>query len=314
MSHGAPSDDERNALHRREIARQKARRLREVQKKRDKRMRLVLKSGITVAIVAAVAIVAVVIIGSIRPTVKGPANMASDGIVIGKGFTAHRTDALPPDAEPRASHVVPTGSAVNIRIYTDYLCPYCAQFEATNGKELSKLVDAGAITLEIHPISLLSSLSAGTKYSLRAANAAACVADHAPDRFYRYHRSLFSHQPKESSPGLTDGQLGDLAADAGVSNLHWIRNCIDKGRFYDWVQSATDRVVNGPIPNTDLRPSKLKRDPLVIVNGKHYAGSITDAAQFKAFVLQASGESYQAANTPTPTPTPTATTKPTSKN
>jgi hypothetical protein len=64
------------------------------------------------------------------------------------------------------------------------------------------------------------------------------------------------------------------------------------------------------VPDSDLKPARLRRDPLIIVNGKHYAGSLTDVAQFKAFILQASGESYQASNR-TPLPTPTSTTLPT---
>jgi protein-disulfide isomerase len=267
------------------------------------------KAGLAILVVAGIVAVVTVIVTAYRPP-SNPANMASDGIVIGAGFQAQRSAPLPPDAEPRTDRAAAAGSTVRIRIYTDYLCAACAQFEATNGAQIAKLVDSGAVTLEIHPISLLSGLSAGTKYSLRAANAAVCVADKSPNRFYRYHRALFAHQPKESSPGLTDGQLMGLAKSDNIDDAEWIRRCIDDGYYAQWVRTATSRVVAGPVPDSDLKPARLRRDPLIIVNGKHYAGSLTDVAQFKAFILQASGESYQASNR-TPLPTPTSTTLPT---
>jgi hypothetical protein len=43
------------------------------------------------------------------------------------------------------------------------------------------------------------------------------------------------------------------------------------------------------------------------VNGKQYVGSLEDPAEFRAFVLQAAGESYSESGTPSPTPTPTPT-------
>jgi Protein-disulfide isomerase len=306
MTNGASSDDRGNPNRRREAARVKARQLREVQKKRDRRNRLLLQGGIGIAVVAVLGIIAVIIVSSIRPPVSGPANMASDGIVIGSGLKAQRTGALSPNQAPIPSTPDPTGSVVSIRLYVDYLCPLCGQFEKTNGKQLGTMAHSGAATVEIHPLALLTSHSAGTKYSLRSANAAACVADIAPDRFYAFHLLLFKHQPAESSAGLSDGELKTYADAAGAKPASRIARCIDAGTYEPWVQEATDRAVAGPIPNTDLKPAKLNGTPLVIVNGKQYTGSLTDAGEFKAFVLQAAGETYQmSTSTPTPTSTPT---------
>lgn len=305
MTNRAPSDGGENPNRRRDAARVKARQLREAQKRRDRRNRALLQGGIGIAVLAALAIVAVIIVSSIRPPVSGPQNMASDGIVIGQGLKAVPTGSLAPDATPVASTPDPTGNVVSIRLYIDYLCPYCGQFEKANGDQLASMAKAGAATVEIHPIAILTGHSAGTKYSLRAANAAACVADSAPDRFYAFHTLLFKHQPAESSAGLTDEQLKHYADAAGVAHMAAVRKCIDDGRFESWVQAATDRAVAGPIPNTTMKPAKLTSTPLVLVNGKQYKGSITDPAEFKAFVLQASGETYQKSTaTPTPTPTP----------
>lgn len=303
MTNGASSDGRDRPSRRREATRVKARQLREEQKKRERRRRVLLQTGIGVAVVAALAIVALVIVSAIRPPVSGPANMASDGVVVGTGLKAIPTRSLAPNAAPIPSTQDPTGNVVSIRIYIDYLCPYCGQFEKANAAQLTEMAKSGAATVEIHPIAILTSHSAGTKYSLRAANAAACVADKSPNQFYAFHSLLFEHQPAESSAGLTDAQIETYAAQAGVKSLAAVTECIADGTYKPWVQTATDRAIAGPIPNSDLKPSKLNATPLVIVNGKQYKGSITDANEFKAFVLQASGETYQ-----TSTPTPTATT------
>jgi protein-disulfide isomerase len=302
----------------RQAAREKARQLRAAQKKKDRRNRALLQTGIGLAIVAALAVVALVIVGSVRPPVPGPANMASDGVVIGSGLKVIPSPSLRADEKPIPSKPDSTGSVVSIRTYIDYLCPYCGQFERTNMAQIGKWVKSGAATIEVHPIAILTSNSAGTKYSLRAANAAACVANFSPDHFYAFHQLLFEHQPAEGSAGLTDPQLEGYVAQAGAGHLDQIDRCIDNGTYKVWVQNATDRALSGPIPNSTVK--KLTGTPLVLVNGKQYTGSLTSASDFKAFVLQAQGEAYSTAtatpspssgSTPTPSATPSATPTPT---
>jgi protein-disulfide isomerase len=307
MTNGGSNDSRSSRNERREAARVKARQLRVEQKKRDRRNRVLVQGGIGVAILAALAIVAIVIVNSIRPPGPGPANMASDGIVIGTGLKAVSTASLAADAAPVPSTPDPSGSVVSIRLYVDYLCPFCGQFERTNASQLSQMASSGAATVEIHPISILTSHSAGTKYSLRAANAAACVADDSPNQFYKFHTSLFTNQPVEGSAGLTDAQIKKLVTAAGATNTSAINKCIDDGTYTTWVTNATDRAIAGPIPNSNV--AKLNGTPLVLVNGKQYTGSLTSATDFKAFVLQAQGEAYSTA-TPVPTSTPTPTTTP----
>jgi protein-disulfide isomerase len=304
MTNGGANDSRPSKNDRREAARDKARQLREEQKKRERRNRVLLQSGIGVAILAALAIVALIIVSGIRPAVAGPANMASDGIVIGSGLKAVPTESLPAGHSPIATKTDPSGSVVSIRTYIDYLCPYCGEFEKTNATQIGDWAKSGAATVEIHPIAILTSNSAGTQYSLRAANAAACVANYSPNQFYKFHTLLFEHQPEEGTAGLSDAQIKKLVTQSGAKNTDEIDKCIDNGTYRTWVQNATDRALAGPIPNSTV--SKLTGTPLVLVNGKQYTGSLTSAADFKAFVLQAQGEAYSTSSpTPTATPTPT---------
>ena len=71
---------------RRDAVRTKATQLRVEQKKKNRRNRFLLQGGILVVALAIVAVIALVVMNSIRPAGPGPANMASDGILIGEGM------------------------------------------------------------------------------------------------------------------------------------------------------------------------------------------------------------------------------------
>lgn len=311
MTDDSSSADDRLSTAR-SAARQKARQLRVSQRRKDRRNRVLLRGGLVVALVAIVAIVAFVLVTSIRPPHDGPANMASDGVRISAGMKAERSPARPVDAKPTPHALDTTGQVVNIVVYVDYLCQYCGQFDRTNSAQIRKLVTSGAATLEIHPLPFYANRSAqGTQYSLRAANAAACVANYSPDQFFDFHRLLFEHEPSQTSAGLTDSRLQGFASQAKARHLSSIRSCIKNRRYDDWTQAALSRASTGPLPNSTVKKATADGLPLVLVDGQHYTGSVTDAADFRAFIQQAQGEQY---STPQPTPTdgstPTATASP----
>jgi len=284
-------------------AREKARVLREEQQKKDRRTRLILQGSIVLGLIAIVAVVALVLVNSVGPSGPGPKNMASDGIQLNQGAIATETAALKAGEDPKPNTQV--AGTLDIQMYVDYLCPYCGQFEATNGDYITGLLANGKTTVEIHPLAVLDRLSQGTKYSTRATNAAACVANYSPNQFYDFHNLLFANQPAENSTGLTDDQLVDLTTQAAVENPDKIATCIKNQEFKKWVSDSTTRALNGPIPNSDV--DKVTGTPTIIVNGKKYPGSISDLASFQAFVIEAAGTDYNQQSTPTPTPTPTAT-------
>lgn len=306
MSNGGANQPRPSRNEQREAAREKARVLREEQKKRERRNKWLIQGGIIVAVLAVAGLVAGLIFNNARPDGPGPANMASDGIVLtgAEGvITPVDTPALAADATPTPTEQDETGTVANIVTYIDYLCPFCGDFEATNSETIRAMVEEGAATLEVHPIAILTNKSSGTQYSLRAANAAACVADNSPASFLDFHDLLFENQPEEGTEGLNDDELKALAGEAGVSSLSSIEQCIDDKQFQSWVQDATNRALTQPVPNSDL-PS-ITGTPTVLVNGKQYVGSLTDPAEFQSFVLQATGETFsESTATPTPTPTP----------
>lgn len=301
MTFGASPEPRPTKNQRREAAREKARELRVQQKKKDRRNKMLLQGGIAVGIIAVVAVILLVVVNSVRPEGPGPKNMASDGILIGEGLVAVPTPALPAGAVPIPSQPDETGAVANIRVWVDYICPYCGDFERTNGAQIEDWIQSGAATLEVFPIATQISRSAGTKYSLRAANAAGCVANYSPNDFYNFNTAMFVDQPQENTPALNNSEIKQRIKDAGVANLDQINSCIDDETFKAWVLDATERALTGPLPNTEL--PKVKGTPTVLVNGKQYAGSLEDPKEFAAFVQQAMGETYSTA-TPTPTPAP----------
>ncbi|HWH98157.1 MAG TPA: thioredoxin domain-containing protein [Pseudolysinimonas sp.] len=290
----------------REAARERARELRAEHRKRDRRRRFGITAGVIGSVLVAGLIVTLVLITSAPPATRGPQNMQSDGVKIGEGFEAVRTPALAIGDTPIASEPNPS-DVVDIQIYYDYLCPNCGAFEERNGDQLRDWIENNAATVEYHPIAIFTAKSAGSQYSLRAANAVACVAELSPDQFFAYHEALFADQPEENTPGYTDEELLAIAADAGVERLGSVEKCIDSQRFRAWVNEATQRALSGPIAGTQV--ASIASTPTIIVNGEEFKYTTAfDPNEFAQFVARAAGQSFS--DNPTPTPTPTVTPAP----
>jgi protein-disulfide isomerase len=276
----------------REHAREQARLFREKQRSRARRTRLFVQGGIGVAVIAIALVVVVVAVQSNQTaaaapaTATGPKNMVSDGILF------HAADgtakAVPTAAVKAKGKPVPTDTAkltstANIVEYVDYQCPYCNQFLTTNLTQEEKWLDAGRVTVEVHPIAFLDSSSEGNRYSSRAANAAACVANYKPDAFLAVTKKLYANQPAENTSGMSNSKLLGLVSSAGGTGTN-IAGCINGESFKTWVTEATTRVTGGTFVGVAKTPEKFPGTPAVFVNGVPYTGSLTDASTFAAFV------------------------------
>lgn len=306
---------------RREAVREKAQQVHAQQS----RSRLIRRTSGVVAIVVAVAAVGVVVTWAFATAASkpqlSPANMKGDGIVVetvvGGTIGGSATGSLEAPEEPAAVETAapadPTADAtetaaapIDIRIYVDYLSTGAKDFQQANAKQLTEWVEQGAATLTYHPVALLTAKSNGTKYSLRAANATACVATHSPDSFFAFNHELLVKQPEENTDGYSDSELAAIAIAASADKPKVVRACIEGQDFASWVRAATDRALTEPLPGT--KDTTLTGTTMILVDGQPYVGALDDPQEFAQFVLTLSSDAYY--NTPSPTPTSTTTPSP----
>lgn len=299
----------------RQAVRAKAQRVQAAQK-RWRAVRVSILIVLALAVVAAI-IVAVTLVVSSAATKPAPvpANVVDDGVQIGASAVNLPTSAgngtLTPTSAP--STAAPTAAPVSVVIYSDYLDAKAATFQTANARQLAQLVSDGAITLSYHPLATLAHKSNGTKYSLRASGAAACVASYSPDLFFAYSYELMLKQPGLDDDGPTDEDLADLAIALGISNQDGLRTCIANATYEPWVKTVTERAVEGPLPDTKATIGEL---PLVLINGVPYVGSLDQPAELLQAVMAAESKAYfetaspSPSSTVTPTPTPESTPTP----
>lgn len=293
---------------------------RERQARRARARRAALRAGAVLAGCAVLAGAGVGVKAAVAAGRRGPVNMASDGLVLtsdGTVTTAWRSSPLPDGGTPSPTVDLSSSGLTQVVAYLDYADPASAAFWATNGAVLEDWLTsaAGAGTLELHPVALTERSSdeepvpettpspttgpttgathatagpttvatdAGLDYSVRAANAFACVAANQPDSALAVHDALFAAQ---SGDGLTDDELVALVRDAGVTTGGW-EKCVRGERYVRWVAQATDRATRS-VPFDGV---EMSATPLVVVAGQQYTGAPDDEEAFTAFLAQVSEE------------------------
>src|SRR5690606_12167538 len=126
-------------------------------------------------------VITLIVLSAIRPEGPSPANMATDGVKIGAQMITEKAPARDADTPPAAPVEPNEDGTPSLRLYVDYNCIHCHNFELENNDQFATWLENGAITLEIHPV---ATLDGSSRYSTRAANAAACVANYSPDSFF----------------------------------------------------------------------------------------------------------------------------------
>ncbi len=278
---------------------------------------LIRRFGIATVLIAVVAIGAVVVTWAVssaasKPMLQ-PANVVDDGFMVtevtGVGVVGEpaETPAADPSPTPTAETARRPTSPPSTSASTSTTSRAArASSSSRTCSSSPKWVTEDAATLSYYPVAMLTAKSNGTKYSLRAASAAACMGTHSPDTFFAYTNALLTQQPDVESDGLTDSDLADLAIASGADAPKVVRNCIEKQAFATWAKEATDRALKG-LPDTD--DIALTGTPMILVNGTPYVGALDDPKEFAQFVLTIASDAYykESGATPTPTPTPTAT-------
>jgi protein-disulfide isomerase len=246
----------------REAARAKAKELRTQNAKKEKRNKLLVQISVVVVALGIVGGIGTVIAletanRAAAPEVSEvPENLTDfGGLKMGIGLQAFTAEKTPtPDAG---------GDVPEIVVYVDYQCPICQAFDIPNNPQLRSWVDTGAATLEIRPLSFLDRASLN-EYSSRAANAAFCVANFAPDSFFDFHEAMMINQPAEGLEGPDNNELFDLASEFGAGSDD-VKGCIQNKSFADYVAQHTQKVLNEPQQGINVSGT-----PTILVNGKQY--------------------------------------------
>lgn len=208
------------------------------QQHRERTRRLLLIGGVVAGLL--IVVVGAFVVQSQRTTVGKKADAVPSGLTGGYGVVVGQASA-------------PT----TLRVYEDFQCPICRDFEAATKDRLRAAVDAGKIRLEYHMVAFLDRAST-TDYSSRALNAAAVVLDTSGvDTFLAFHDLLYAHQPAEGSAGLSDQQLVSYAVQAGADEGA-VKPGIDNQKFHQWTVNATDQMSKDGVTGT----------PTVFVDGK----------------------------------------------
>ena len=162
---------------------------------------------------------------------------------------------------PPPNHTLgPKDAPVVIREFSDFQCPYCAQFSAQVLPELKKtLLARGDVRFEYHYLPL-TSVHAN---ALLAAEAAECVtAANTPGAFWTYHDALFARQKAWAGLGDAAPYFVRLAQEVGLSNKG-VAACLADGQYREEVQNAsrvaTQQLGVNSTPSVFVGPYRVPR-------------------------------------------------------
>ncbi|MFC7374173.1 DsbA family protein [Brachybacterium sp. GCM10030267] len=217
----AASGSSKSAQERREAQREALRTQRQAELRRQRSVRTVVIAAITVVALAILGGLGYLIYQSQQPAgpVAVPEGMSADQPYLELG--------APEDS----------GKPV-VELHLDFMCPYCGQFEETNGEDVATMVENEEATLHLVPRRLLDTQSTTGDFSSRAASALVCVYEDNPDNVIPFQQLMFANQPAEGSAGLTDEQIWGYAQEAGASAE--VESCITDATYQPWVRQVAD--------------------------------------------------------------------------
>lgn len=158
--------------------------------------------------------------------------------------------ATAPGTQPRAE-----GDPAHVVVYADFNCVHCAQFEAQNAALMEGWLADGKATVEYRIVDFLSAPN-NQNYSARAANAAYCVAEEAPDKYDPFVTDLFGAWEGHGGKGLSDDEIGQRAEALGAD----VTDCMEQDTYRPAVAYTTQKAKAAPIQGT----------PTVYVDGEWY--------------------------------------------
>ena len=175
--------------------------------------------------------------------------------------TTFSLDLAQTEGFPPSDHTLgPKDAPVVIREFSDFQCPFCAQYSAQVLPELKKtLLARGDVRFEYHYLPL-TSIHAN---ALLAAEAAECVtAANTPQAFWTYHDALFERQKAWAGLGDAAPYFVRLAQEVGLANKG-VAACLTDGRYTKKIQNdlevATQQLGVNSTPSVFVGPYRVPR-------------------------------------------------------
>ncbi|WP_276274243.1 DsbA family protein [Haloarcula litorea] len=136
----------------------------------------------------------------------------------GSGTTGFDVDL---DGRPIAGE---RDAPIDIYYWTDYLCPFCKQFETETLPELGREhLDTGDARLAVLPYPNIG------EYSTPAAVWGRCVwsqvADSDPDAFWNWHAAVFAEQPESGTDWADDETFAAVTEQTAGVDLSAVETC-----------------------------------------------------------------------------------------
>jgi protein-disulfide isomerase len=191
--------------------------------------------------------VAVLVIAVIAGVLIQSSRSSSGGSVVAPAHALGRNGG-----EQRGSASAP----VLVEEYGDFQCPHCADFQREVGPTVDRLVNAGTIRFDYHPIAFIG------PESTTAASAAVCAGDQG--KFWPYHDQLFAQQGAENSGTFSTSRLLAIGRQVGLTDQRFA-TCVNHSTYNGWVSKATD----------DASRRGVTQTPTVFVDGQVAPGAIS---------------------------------------
>ncbi|GAB1689669.1 DsbA family protein [Krasilnikovia sp. M28-CT-15] len=221
--------------------RNKAKRVVEQQKARERRRKVTIWTSVAVVFLLVAA-------GLVGYAVSSSQQAADAGKLV-----------VPSAAVDDGSAFAVGSGPVVVDLYEDFMCPVCRVFESQSSAALRDLAAKNEITLRYHPVAILDEASEGTQYSSRSAGASAAAGQ--GGKFVEYHDALYANQPEENTPGLTDDKLIELGRSVGLTDATF-SDAVKNKTYVPWAGKNTETFSARGYTGT----------PTVVVAGKKVTG------------------------------------------
>lgn len=234
--------------------------MQEKRRRQQRNQRILIISGV---VLLAIAVVIILILSN------KPAESSATAVDV----TVPTSRARP---QVQDNHMGDPNAPVKVTEYSDYQCPYCANFwRDTEPQIVDTYVKTGKVYYTVRSMGNFISdninQGAGTndQESGSAAQAAYCAGDQ--NRFFDYHDTLFNNQQPENSGNLNRAYFDSIAQKLGL-DMTQFKQCMDSNKYANQVtqDGVEGKQAVTSAPNYD---NSGIGTPSFIINGKLISGS-----------------------------------------